>query len=99
MAPLSLDFERTNSNSQQEMRCEVSVGKMELLESLYERSAGVSADTPYSVTQVMIPLWKWFAVFHLFVCLFIIYLLVNLFVCFFVTIKNKTRPTGVLTGP
>ena len=88
MAPLSLDFERTNSNSQQEMRCEVSVGKMELLECLYERSAGVSADTPYSVTQVMIPLWKWFAVFHLFVCLFIYLLFTYLSIYLFVSLLH-----------
>ena len=55
-APISFDFERTVSSSHQTGNIELSTGKLELNEYLFERSSPSSAmPTPYSITQVLVP--------------------------------------------
>lgn len=52
-APVSFEFERTVSSSNQTGKCELSAGKLELSECLFERSsASAPSQTPYSTTQV-----------------------------------------------
>ena len=57
-APISFEFERTVSSSHQTGKIELSAGKLELIECLFERSpTSASTPTPYSTTQVTIVLW------------------------------------------
>lgn len=57
-APVSFEFERTVSSSHQTGKSELSAGKLELIECLFERSpTSASTPTPYSTTQVTIVFW------------------------------------------
>ena len=52
-APLSLEFERVVNSSHQTGNGELSAGKLELTEYLFERSSSsTSISMPYSSTQV-----------------------------------------------
>lgn len=52
-APVSFEFERAVSSSNQTGKCELSAGKLELSECLFERSsASAPLQIPYSTTQV-----------------------------------------------
>lgn len=52
-APISFDFERTVSSSHQTGNIELSTGKLELNEYLFERSSTSSpTPAPYAITQV-----------------------------------------------
>ena len=54
-APISFEFERTVGSSHQTGKSELSAGKLELIECLFERSpTSASTPTPYSTTQVAI---------------------------------------------
>jgi len=54
-APISFDFERTVTSSHQTGNIELSTGKLELNEYLFERSTTSSpTPTPYSITQVLV---------------------------------------------
>lgn len=53
-APISFEFEKTVSNSHQIGKSELSAGKLELVECLFERSSTcASSATPYSITQLL----------------------------------------------
>ena len=54
-APLSVEVERTSSSSYQTVNCDVSVGKLELLECLFERPSTCTAHPApsYSVTKLL----------------------------------------------
>ena len=56
-APISFDFERTVTSTHQSGNIELSAGKLELNEYLFERSStSMPTPAPYSITQVHVPL-------------------------------------------